>query len=289
MKQSLISTVLLVVVFVVGLNAWVWLQQASMLFFPLSGINATPADWGMAYEEVELKTEDGVTIHGWYVPSPGSDKVLLFFHGNAGNISHRGDSLGIFHRLGLNVLIIDYRGYGKSRGKPSEAGLYADARAAWAYLREEKKFDADRIVLFGRSLGGAVAARLATEVKPAALILESTFSSARDVAKEMYPILSKLIILRFAFDTARNVKSITCPVLVMHSPEDEIIPYRLGQRVYKAANAPKTMLQLEGSHNLGFMQSQPEYQQGIRGFLTRDVYSEESNKEMPSEVTEDVK
>ena len=271
MIRSLVATIVMAAVILVAFNAWLWLQQASMLFFPLSDMSANPTDWGMEYEDVTLHTEDGVTLYGWYIPGSSAKRALLFFHGNAGNISHRSESLKIFHHLGVNVLIIDYRGYGRSLGRPSEEGLHADAVAAWRYLSQTKHFDASQIVLFGRSLGGAVAARLATEVKPAALILESTFSSARDVAAVHYPILSKLIVMRFSFNTAARVKEISCPVLVVHSPDDQIIPYYLGEKVYQAAKEPKFMLRLQGGHNAGFLQSQPAYERGIAEFISRYV------------------
>ena len=274
MKQEIVSTAVMALVALLAFNAWLWLQQSSMIFFPLRGVDATPARWGMDFEEVALRTADGIALHGWYLPAADSDRVLLFFHGNAGNISHRGDSLAIFHRLGLNVLIIDYRGYGRSEGRPSEAGLQRDAQAAWRFLRAEKGFAAERIVLFGRSLGGAVAAAQAAEVTPGALILESTFSSAKDVAAEHYPLLSKLILLRYDFDTAIRVKGIDCPLLVIHSEDDEIIPFHLGERIYTAANEPKQLLRLRGGHNLGFIQSQPQYERGIGEFLSRHVPGE---------------
>ncbi len=271
MKQYMGSILVLAVVLLALFNGWVWLQQPSMIFFPLRSLSATPADRGLDYEEVSLQTSDGLLLHGWYIPRLGSDRVLLFFHGNAGNISHRGDSLAIFHRLGLNVLIFDYRGYGQSEGTPSEDGLHADAKAAWRFLRKDKHVDAGQIVLFGRSLGGAVAARLAAEVEPAALILESSFSSARDVAAEVFPLLSKLTFLRFDFNTVKWIKAVECPVLVVHSPDDEIIPFSLGERIYRAANEPKTMLRLQGDHNSGFLQSQPDYERSLGEFIARYV------------------
>lgn len=273
MTRSMGSILIITAVLLAALNGWFFLQQPAMVFFPLRSLSATPADWGLAYEEVSLRSADGVALHGWYLPAPGAQKTLLFFHGNAGNISHRGESLAIFHRLGLNVLIVDYRGYGKSEGSPSEEGLHADAQAAWRFLREEKGVEEKDIVIFGRSLGGAVAARLAAEVKPAALILESSFSSARDVAGEVFPLLSKLLILRFGFNTAERIKAVKSPLLVLHSPDDEIIPYTLGERIYRAANEPKTLLRMQGDHNRGFLQSQPGYEQGIAAFLSRHVYS----------------
>ncbi|MCH6572947.1 MAG: alpha/beta fold hydrolase, partial [Proteobacteria bacterium] len=178
----MIKNILLLLLGLALLNGCMYLQQPSMIFFPYATLDQTPADWGLAYEEVFLDTEDGVRLHGWYIPRHGSKQTLLFFHGNAGNISHRGASVEIFHRLGLNVFIFDYRGYGMSQGKPVENGLYKDARAAWRYLTKERGFDQEDIILFGRSLGGAVAAELAAEIQPGGLILESTFSSAKDVA-----------------------------------------------------------------------------------------------------------
>ncbi|MEA2079320.1 MAG: alpha/beta hydrolase, partial [Pseudomonadota bacterium] len=203
------------------LNGWMYLQQAAMTFYPDRLLSATPANWGLEYEDVFLTAEDGVQLHGWYIPRQGSDRVLLFLHGNGGNISHRGESVAVFHRLGLNVLIFDYRGYGQSQGEPSEHGLYQDAAAAWHYLTETRDFASEDIILFGRSLGGAVAAKLASEVQAGGLILESTFSSAPDVARSLFPFLSRLVVLRYAFDTAEYLKGVACPLLVLHSPEDD--------------------------------------------------------------------
>jgi fermentation-respiration switch protein FrsA (DUF1100 family) len=266
------GTLPLAILLLLLFSGFLYLQQPSMIFFPSRTLEATPADWGLAYEEVGLSSSDGVRLHGWYLPREGSHRALLFFHGNAGNISHRGESLAIFHRLGLNVLIIDYRGYGQSEGRPSEEGLYRDARAAWQYLVAQRGFQAKDIVLFGRSLGGAVAARLATEVQPAGLILESSFSSARELADALLPLLSRLTPLRYDFNAAAALADVHCPVLVVHSPADEIIPYALGEKLYQAANEPKRFLPLYGDHNAGFSLSQPGYEEGLAGFLDQLVY-----------------
>ena len=140
------------------LNGCTYLQQPSLILFPYATLGQTPEEWGLAYEDVFLDTEEGVRLHGWYIPRQGAKQTLLFFHGNADNISHRGASVEIFHRLGLNIFIFDYRGYGKSQGKPDENGLYQDARAAWRYLTDERGFDQQDIILFGRSLGAFVSA-----------------------------------------------------------------------------------------------------------------------------------
>ena len=256
------------------LNAFMYLRQPSMIFFPYTRLEQTPADWELEYEDVLLDTEDGLRLHGWYIPHLGAKQTVLFFHGNAGNISHRGDSVEIFHRLGLNVFIFDYRGYGKSQGKPDEHGLYKDARAAWRYLTEKRGFNQQDIILFGRSLGGVVAAELAAEAQPAGLIIESTFSSARDVANVIFPVLSRLIFLRYDFNTAAHVARVSCPVLVLHSPDDDIIPFHLGEKVFQAANEPKSFIRMRGGHNNGFLVSQPDYEQAIGAF----VFSEMKNK-----------
>ena len=188
----MISSLVVALVALGLLNGWMLLQQPGMIFFPYRDLAAAPSDWGYAYEDVFVTTDDRVRLHGWYIPHPQAQRVVLFFHGNAGNISHRGDSVAIFQRLGLNVFIFDYRGYGRSEGSPSEQGLYRDAAAAWRYLTETRGFDAREIVLFGRSLGGAVAAQLAAVQQPGALILESTLSSARDFARSVFPLLSRL-------------------------------------------------------------------------------------------------
>jgi len=266
-SQTMTSAIIVVLTALLALNGWMYLQQVAMTFFPDRLLSATPASWGLAYEDVSLGTEDGVKLHGWYIPRQGSDRVLLFLHGNAGNISHRGDSVAIFHRLGLNVLIFDYRGYGQSQGEPSEQGLYQDAAAAWNYLIETRNFDSEDIILFGRSLGGAVAAKLASEVQAGGVILESTFSSATDVAGSLFPILSRLVVLRYGFDTAGYLKSVVCPVLVLHSPEDDIIPFYLGEKVFQSANEPKVFVKMQGGHNGGFLQSQPRYERELGRFI----------------------
>ncbi|MCF6258082.1 MAG: alpha/beta hydrolase [Gammaproteobacteria bacterium] len=249
-------------------GGWLFHQQPAMIFFPSRSLVEIPADWGLQYEDTTLETVDGVRLHGWFIPQQEASRVLLFFHGNAGNISHRRESVMIFHRLGLNVFIFDYRGYGASQGKPSELGLYNDAMAAWQYLLQEKDFSRQQIIVFGRSLGGSVAVNLAAEVQPGALILESTFSSARDMANVVVPIISRIMPLRFEFNAVEHIKSVTSPVLVVHSTEDDIIPFRLGEKVYQAAGQPKSLVKIRGDHNSGFLLSQPTYEQALGKFLS---------------------
>jgi fermentation-respiration switch protein FrsA (DUF1100 family) len=248
------------------LSGLLYLMQPSMLFYPYSELEATPSAWGLEYEDIYLDTEDGVKLHGWYLPKQGAPQVVLFLHGNGGNISHRGDSLEIFHRLGMSVLIIDYRGYGQSTGSPSEEGLYEDARNTWRYLIE-RGFMREQIILFGRSIGGAVAVKLAVEKGPAKLILESTFSSSRDMADSLMPLISRIAVMRYPFDSMARIKAVKAQLLMLHSPDDEIIPFSLGEKLYRAANEPKQFVKLQGDHNYGFIQSQPGYEEALGRFI----------------------
>ncbi len=268
MINHIIKNTLLLLAGLGLLNGCMYLQQPSMVFFPSPTLVQTPADWGLAYEDVFFDSRDSHGLHGWYIPHQGSKQTLLFFHGNAGNISHRGDSVEIFHRLGLNVFIFDYRGYGKSQGKPDEQGLYKGARAAWRYLTDERGLKQQDIILFGRSLGGVIAAELASEVEPSGLILESAFSSAKDMAGVVFPVISRLIVLRYEFNTLAYIGRVICPMLILHSPDDEIIPFRLGEKVFQAANEPKSFFRMRGSHNNGFIMSQPGYERALEVFIS---------------------
>ncbi|MDX2456636.1 MAG: alpha/beta hydrolase, partial [Gammaproteobacteria bacterium] len=253
-----------------ALLLFLYLYQSHLLFLaniPSRSVDATPADVGLAYEPMTLVASDKVKLDGWFLPVAEARGVILFCHGNAGNISHRRDSIELFHRLGLNIFIIDYRGYGKSRGKPDEQGLYLDAATAWRYLTEEKGLPNNQILIFGRSLGGAVAARLASGVQARALILESTLSSAHDFARAVFPVLSRLVVMRYDFNTAENIRRVHYPVLVLHSPADEIMPFHLGEKIFQAAHTPKHFVRMQGDHNNGFLQSQPEYAQEFDRWL----------------------
>lgn len=247
----------------------VYLMQGRMLYLPdVPGrsLTMTPADAGMDYEEVFIETTDGVTLHGWFIAAR-SDRVLLFFHGNAGNISHRLDSIRQFHSLGLSVLIIDYRGYGQSSGRTTEKGIYRDADAAWRFLTEDRGIAASDIVVFGRSLGASAAAQLAAQYQPLALILESSFTSVPEVAQELYPWLPARWLSRLNHATRDFVRDVNCPVLVVHSRDDEIIPFHHGEAIFASANEPRTLLALRGTHNDAFLRDEATYIAGLRQFL----------------------
>lgn len=250
-----------------GLLIILYLLQDQLLYFPLSHISATPADINLPYETITLTTSDKVKLSGWFIPAKDAPGVVLFFHGNAGNISHRLESIEIFHQLGLSVFIIDYRGYGQSQGSPSELGTYRDAEAAWQFLVEERQVPPEQIILFGRSLGGAVAVWLAQQHPPGMLILESTFTSVPDVAAQHYPFLPVRWLARSQYNSLERLPHIKCPVLIIHSPDDEIIPYEHGQQLFAAAQGPKDFLKLIGSHNEGFLATGQAYPLGLEKFI----------------------
>lgn len=251
----------------VGYAALLYLLQDRVVYAPLPELVATPADVGLSYEEVSLTTSDGLALTAWFVPAAPARGVVLFCHGNAGNISHRLSSLQIWHGLGYSTLLFDYRGYGHSEGRPSEQGTYRDAAAAWDYLVHERQFTPDQIVLYGRSLGGAIATWLAQERTPRALILESTFTSVPDLAAGLYPYLPVRLLARFRYTTATYLDQVQRPVLIVHSRDDEMIPFDHGQRLYAAAGEPKAFLELWGTHNEGFLASGAHYREGLEHFL----------------------
>ena len=238
------------------------------IFFPEKEVALTPADRGLAYEEVRFAAADGVELHGWWVPGLG-DTTWLWFHGNTGNIGHRVDNLfDLVKYLGVNVFIFDYRGYGRSEGSPSEAGLYLDGEAALSHVRSRGEVDPARIVLFGRSLGGAVAVRLATENEAYAVVLESTFSSVRAMARMMYFSLPVEIFLRSRFDSLGAIKDVRSPVMVLHGDRDEAVPLRMGRQLFDAANEPKRFFVIEGAgHNDTYLVGGDRYFEAIRQFM----------------------
>jgi fermentation-respiration switch protein FrsA (DUF1100 family) len=193
--------------------------------------------------------------------------VVLLCHGNAGSISHRLDSIRIFHDLGLSVFIFDYRGHGLGEGRPSEEGTYRDAEAAWNHLVEGRGVRGDRIILFGRSLGAVVAAHLAQTARPSALILESAFASVPEIASHHYWYLPVRWLSRFDYATAAYVRGVHAPTLVIHSRDDEINPIEQGRDVFRQANEPKVFLEISGDHNSGFLLSGAQYTEDLRQFL----------------------
>ncbi len=256
-----------------ALAAALYVFQPRFVYFPEIGRSdsLTPAALGVGFEEVRIPTADGETLHGWFVPAHEARATVLFFHGNAGSIVHRLDWLPMFQRLRLSALLFDYRGYGTSTGAPDEAGTYADGEAAWRHLTETRRIPPGEIILFGESLGGAIAARmaarLAARTPPGALVLHSVFTSAPDLAADLYPFLPARQLTRFRYDTLEAVKAARCPLLVAHSPQDEIVPVAHGRRLFEAGAGPKRFLELAGSHNGGFIFMRADWVRELDDFL----------------------
>lgn len=227
--------------------------------------SSSPFNWN--FEELFLDV-NGERTHAWFIPLEGADTTVLFSHGNAGNIADRLESIQLLRSLGFSVLAYDYGGYGRSTGKPSEQRIYADADAAWKYLTEHRGIPPSTILLFGRSLGGAATAYLASRVKPAAVVLESTFCSLPAVVRDMPfgNFMAKGI--RHQFPTLDRVSHFQAPLLIIHSPEDTLIPYKHGKAIYEAAKPPKMFLEIRGDHNDGFVLSMDDYVAGWKRFLS---------------------
>ena len=268
--NSLMSVVSIFAIGYAVLAAALFFYQPNLLYFPdmpTRQIQATPEAAGLDFDPVTLTTSDNEQLHAWFVPADPERGTLLFFHGNAGNISHRLDSIRQFRALGLSVLIFDYRGFGQSSGKPTEKGTYRDADAAWQYLVGQRNISPEHIILFGRSLGASIAAELATRQAAAGVMLESAFTSVPDVAATLYPWLPVRWMSRYQYNTRELLADIHSPVLIIHSRDDEIIPFTNGEQLFAAANAPKQFLELRGGHNDGFLVSGDSYVRGIDVFI----------------------
>jgi uncharacterized protein len=229
-------------------------------------------DWhpiGLQCEDVAFETQDRVRLHGWYCPVPRPRCVFLMAHGNAGNITHRVDRITSWQRsLNVSGFVFDYRGYGRSAGRPNEPGVYQDARAAYRWLTTDQGIAPDDVVFFGESLGTAVVLQLALEVPPRALILESPFTSAVDVGQQAFPWLPVRWIMRNRFASIEKIERYHSPLLIIHGTEDTLIPFAMGQTLFERANEPKRFYAVAGAnHNEVAMTGGRPYMQAIDDFL----------------------
>ena len=226
-----------------------WLAD-QLTYHPAPGSDLRMLELGIEADDVWLRAEDGVRLHGFWLPAPDSAaRALLYLHGNAGNASHRLPRADALRRLGLHVLLLDYRGYGRSEGQPDEPGLYRDARAGLAHLERERRISGACTLILGRSLGGAVAVDLAQERALGGLVLESTFSRAGDVAAEHYGALGSWL-AGDRFDSLAKIAALRAPLLQLHGDRDRVVPFALGRALFAAAPDPKTFVPLPGAgHN----------------------------------------
>ncbi len=266
------SVVFLAVAFYLGLLVLLRLNESRLIYAPGSArvLTPPPRELGLPVERVEIRTDDGLTLVAWVMPSERrSDPWLLICHGNGGNISEAGRPLHYagLRGLGLNLLAFDYRGYGESEGKPSEPGLYRDAEAAYRYLRDTLGVEADRIVIFGHSLGSAVAVELAGREPASGLILDGALTSVTDRGQEVYPFIPVRWIAGSRYASIEKIGNLRLPKLFLHAERDEVIPIAHGRRLYEAAPPPKRFVVLGGGHGDAFDVDSATYYGAIRRFL----------------------
>lgn len=266
-KAYLDSMIVLIkiLLLVAGLSIFFrWFERQSV-WVPRRVYDRSPLEVGLDFEEIFFTAGDEVRLCGWYIPANQPRANLLFCHGNGGNISHRIESIQQFHSLELNVFIFDYRGYGKSGGWLTEAGTYRDADAAYQVL--ESKAPGLPVLLFGRSLGASIAAHLAASKPAHGLIAESAFTSIRDIGQEIFPFLPVRWITTIRYDTLEKMTRVAIPVLFVHSRQDEIVPFHHSERLFESAKEPKFFLEIQGSHNDGFLVSESLYLDRMNRFI----------------------
>ncbi|MFC1593230.1 alpha/beta hydrolase [Candidatus Omnitrophota bacterium] len=259
------------VVFILSAFIFAYMKyfERNSIYYPEKDVIFTPADNGMEYENIYFMTVDGVQLNGWFVPQKNPRGTLLFCHGNAGNIGHRVEIIELFRKLNLNVFIFDYRGYGKSQGAPSEQGLYKDAFAAYKYLLSRNGIDRRSIVIYGKSIGANVAADLAAKVNAAAFISDSGFTSAYEMGRKLFPCLPVKWIITVQYDALSKMDAISMPKLIIHSKNDEIVPFKMGLKLYESAAPPKEFYQMGGTHNEAILIERQEYIARIDSFLDK--------------------
>lgn len=266
--MRLIYRILLIVALSFGaLLSYMVSFENQFIYFPDRVVQQKPSDVGLKFEEIRFQASDGERLHGWFMPHGAARFTVLHFHGNAGNISHRLPLYRRWHRMGLSVYAFDYRGYGKSTGKPDEAGLYSDARAAWLQLTAKRGMSPKTIIIAGRSLGAAVAVKLASEVEGAGLALETPFTSIPDMAAYHYPILPLRWLVSSRFDAKNMVESVHMPLLLISAGNDEIVPAGMAEDIFAVANEPKTYKALAGNHNDFDLRSDEAYGEVWKNWL----------------------
>lgn len=279
MRQLAVAALVFVIVVYVGAAIVLKASERSIIYVPGDReVPDPPASLDLRHRSVEFLTADSVRLHAWVVPAApaataapadSSGWWLLINHGNYGNIGfgERPEFYAYARDLGLNLFAYDYRGYGRSEGRPAEQGIYADALGAYRYLVDSLQVPPGRIVLFGHSLGTGVATELAARVPAAALVLEAPYSSLPDVGQEVYPWLPVTLLAGERFETIAKIGRVTVPKLIFHSPEDDIVPYSHGQRVFEAAAEPKRFVTVRGGHAGAFREDSNVYFGAIRQLI----------------------
>jgi fermentation-respiration switch protein FrsA (DUF1100 family) len=250
-------------------GCWNWFVE-SQVFFPDTTIEQTPLDLDLPFEDIWFTSADSIRLHGWLIPASSPKHLLLFCHGNAGNISHRLDNIRLLHNMGINVFIFDYRGYGRSQGHISEKGFYQDSEAAYKVARKWAGQNGAKLVVFGRSLGGIAATHLGATKKCDGLILESTFTNMGAMARAHYPLPFAETLLKHRLNALDEIVQVRVPILFFHGDRDRIVPIKLGRKLFEAAPNPKEFVVLPGAgHNDTYFVGGQGYFKKIESFLAR--------------------
>ena len=269
-KMNIPNIFLLPILIIFILAVIIFYQQLenSIIFYPDKALDDRPSNWDLFYKDIQFLTPDGQKLHGWFFPVSGKSPVLLFCHGNAGNISHRIENIKFLVKRDISVFIFDYKGYGQSSGRPSEKGIYIDGIAAYDYLTEIEKISPDRIVIFGRSIGGAVAIEVALQRTVRCLIIESTFTSTKDMAKTIFPFFIVSPFLPHHYNNILKIADVSVPKLIIHGEDDNIVPFSMGNKLFAQATEPKLFLPIHGAgHNDTYVVGGEDYFEAIVNFI----------------------
>ncbi len=265
MRKLIIASLRVIAIALAGFCLYLMWREPKLIYYPDRTPFITPA----GITDLNLTASDSVPIHGWFIPAPAAKVTVLFLHGNAGNLWNRRAKIAILLDAGAEVCAIDYRGYGRSGGTPSEAGTYRDARAAYDYLTKTLNRAPRNIVVYGESLGSAVAVELATHVPVGGVIIEEAFTSVAEVGQKLFPLLPVRWIVRNRYDTIHKMDRLSAPLLIFHSRHDEMFPLQYAERLLAAAPEPKQLVELHGGHNDAFWQSRAIYRQALWQFFNQ--------------------
>ena len=268
-KRALLTAVLTIAIAYLALCLAVYWLQRKLIYHPDSRVEATPTDIGLEYREYSLLSSDSIKFVVWQIPQTASQTVVVLFHGNADNISRDLELFRTWYNLGASVIAFEYRGYLGGEGEPTEEGIERDLQVLADSMRSWYTSDTIKVIAMGRSLGGAVAAKFCLKYPASGLILESTFSSMADMGEARFPFLPVRLLLRERYDTEAILRRLSIPVLVIHSGDDEVVPFHLGRKLYNAANEPKEFVEIEGGHNTGVNFSSGQLETAYRQFMMR--------------------
>jgi fermentation-respiration switch protein FrsA (DUF1100 family) len=269
-SNKIFKIVLLIFLVLIALSFLLIVVENKIVYHPIKYPDGiwNPEDYGLQVEDVYFSTPDGVNLHGWFVPAKKPVATLLWYHGNAGNLSHRLENILALEQLKLNIFIFDYRGYGRSEDKPDEKGLLLDSQAAYDYLKLKKKIDPEELFIFGRSLGGACAIEIASKNIASGLIIESAFTSVKDMADKMFSFFPFKFLLRSNYNSIETISLVNMPKMFIHGTNDELIPISMGRKLFEASQEPKIFYEINGAgHNDTYSVGGQKYFDSIGRFI----------------------